>query len=83
VNNNGGDSPVIGPFRVRRAEIGLQSRDYGSVLFGRGSAFSDGIAELDLSGTDIAIYAYAPDSWGGLQFADRTAPMRRAGDPIG
>jgi hypothetical protein len=81
VNNNGGDTPVIGPFRVRRAEIGLQSRDYGSVMFGRGSSFSDGIAELDLSGTDIAIYAFAPDSWGGLQFADRTAPMRRPNDP--
>jgi hypothetical protein len=81
VNNNGGDTPVIGPFRVRRAEIGLQSRDYGSILFGRGSSFSDGIAEFDLSGTDIAIYAFAPDSWGGLQFADRTAPMRRATDP--
>jgi hypothetical protein len=81
VNNNGGDTPVIGPFRIRRAEIGLQSRDYGTVMFGRGSAFSDGIAEIDLSGTDIAIYSLAPDSWGGLQFADRTAPMRRPGDP--
>jgi predicted porin len=81
VNNNGGDTPVIGPFRVRRAEIGVQSRDYGNVMFGRGSSFSDGIAEFDLSGTDIAIYSFAPDSWGGLQFADRTSPMRRPGDP--
>jgi hypothetical protein len=81
VNNNGGDTPVIGPFRVRRAEIGLQSRDYGTVLFGRGSSFSDGIAELDLSGTDIAIYSFAPDSWGGLQFADSIKPFRRPSDP--
>jgi hypothetical protein len=80
-NNNGGDTPVIGPFRVRRAEVGLQSQQYGTVLFGRGSSFSDGIAEIDLSGTDVAIYSYAPDSWGGLQFADALKPFRRAGDP--
>ena len=79
-NNNGGDSPVLGPFRVRRAEVGLQS-EYGSVLLGRGSTFTDGIAEFDLSGTDIALYSYLPDTAGSLQFSNRSGVRRRAGDP--
>ena len=81
VNNNGGDTPVLGPFRVRRAEVGLQSTQFGSLLLGRGSTFSDGIAEFDLSGTDIAFYSYLPDSGGSLQFANRARPRRRAADP--
>jgi predicted porin len=81
VNNNGGDSPTLGPFRVRRAEVGMQSEQFGSVLLGRGSTFTDGIAEFDLSGTDIAFYSYLPDSGGSLQFANRSKPFRRSTDP--
>lgn len=80
-NNNGGDTPVIGPFRVRRAEIGVQSDAYGTVLFGRGSTFSDGIAQLDFSGTDVVIYSRPSDSYGGLRFANADRPFRRAADP--
>jgi hypothetical protein len=80
-NNNGGDTPILGPFRVRRAEVGVQSQRFGNVLFGRGSTFSDGIADLDLSGTDVALYAYGPDSYGGLQFANEARPFRRSTDP--
>ena len=80
-NNNGGDTPVIGPFRVRRAEIGVQSDTYGTVLFGRGSTFSDGIAQLDFSGTDVVIYPRPSDSYGGLRFADADRPFRRVTDP--
>jgi hypothetical protein len=79
-NNNGGDTPILGPFRVRRAEVGVQS-EYGSVLLGRGSTFTDGIAEFDLSGTDVALYSYLPDTAGSLQFSNRNGVQRRAGDP--
>lgn len=80
VNNNGGDTPVLGPFRVRRAEIGLQSA-YGSILLGRGSTFTDGIAEFDLSGTDVAFYSFLPDTAGSQQFSNRAGVRRRLGDP--
>jgi len=79
-NNNGGDTPTLGPFRVRRAEVGLQS-SYGSVLLGRGSTFTDGLAQFDLSGTDVAFYSFLPDSGGALQFTNRTGVRRRSGDP--
>ena len=79
-NNNGGDTPALGPFRVRRAEVGVQSA-YGSLLLGRGSTFTDGIAEFDLSGTDVAFYSYLPDSGGALQFSNRSGVARRTGDP--
>jgi hypothetical protein len=80
-NNNGGDTPVLGPFRIRRAEIGARSERLGTVLFGRGSTFSDGIANLDLSGTDVVVFSNAASSYGGLQFSNRRSPSRRSGDP--
>ncbi|MBC7800285.1 MAG: porin [Gemmatimonadaceae bacterium] len=79
-NNNGGDTPGLGPFRIRRAEVGLQSA-YGTVLLGRGSTFGDGIAEFDLSGTDVALYAALSDTGGNLQFSNRTGTRRLAADP--
>jgi hypothetical protein len=80
-NNNGGGTPTLGSFRVRRAEVGLASKDYGSLLFGRGSMAADGITTLDLSGTAIALYATGSDSWGSLAFANHGSPPRRNGDP--
>ena len=80
-NNNGGDTPVLGAFRIRRAEVGVQSARFGSLLLGRGSTFADGIATLDLSGTDVAFYSYLGDQGGSLQLANRSKPYRRASDP--
>ena len=80
-NSNGGDTPVLGPFRVRRAEAGIQSA-YGSLLLGRGSTFADGIAEFDLSGTDVALYAQLSDTAGALQFSNSGGARRRTGDPL-
>lgn len=81
VNNNGGDTPILGPFRIRRAEAGVRSDLYGTALLGRGSTYTDGIAELDLSGTDVASYASQTDQGGNLQFSNRLSPFRRATDP--
>lgn len=80
-NNNGADTPALGTFRIRRAEAGVQSARFGSLLLGRGSTFADGIATLDLSGTDIAFYSYLGDQGGSLQLANRGKPYRRPGDP--
>ena len=80
-NGNGGDTPALGPFRVRRAELGIQSA-YGSLLLGRGSSFGDGIAEFDLSGTDVALYSQLADTAGALQFSNSAGARRRAGDPL-
>jgi len=80
-NNNGGGTPVNGSFRLRRAEAGLASKEYGAVLFGRGSMFADGIANIDLSGTSIALYATGSDTYGGMSFANKSGPHRRGSDP--
>lgn len=79
-NGNGADTPTLGPFRIRRAEVGVANAQYGTLLLGRGSTATDGIAENDLSGTALASYASSFSYVGGnLQFSN--AAGRTATDP--
>jgi len=80
-NNNGEDTPILGAFRIRRAEMGISSQTYGTVLFGRGSTYADLITAVDYSGTFLASSSGPADMFGGLKFADRYGTQRRTTDP--
>ncbi|ANK77067.1 MULTISPECIES: porin [Ensifer] len=53
---------------LRKAEIYLNSKDYGKFWFGQGSMASDTTAEVDLSGTDVVGYSLVSDMAGGPFF---------------
>ena len=53
---------------VRRAETGVDSKRFGRLWLGEGSAATDNVAEYDLSGLDVIMYAGVADIVGGLQF---------------
>jgi hypothetical protein len=55
---------------VRRAETGVDSRRLGRIWLGKGSAATDNVAEYDLSGLDVIMYAGVADIVGGLQFTE-------------
>jgi hypothetical protein len=53
---------------LRKAEIYLDSRDYGKLWLGQGSMASDTTAEVDLSGTGVVGYSLVSDMAGGSFF---------------
>ncbi|HEV7318616.1 MAG TPA: porin [Ensifer sp.] len=53
---------------LRKAEIYLDSKEYGKLWFGQGSMASDTTAEVDLSGTDVVGYSLLSDMAGGPFF---------------
>jgi cytoskeletal protein RodZ len=55
---------------VRRADTGVDSKRFGRFWLGKGSAATDNVAEYDLSGLDVIMYAGVADIVGGLQFRD-------------
>ena len=55
---------------VRRAETGVDSKRLGRLWLGEGSAATDNVAEYDLSGIDVIMYAGVADIVGGLQFTE-------------
>ncbi|MEM8570160.1 MAG: porin [Pseudomonadota bacterium] len=50
----------------RKAEVRVASEQYGRFWLGQGSMASDGIAEVDLSGTGVIAYSSVSDIGGGL-----------------
>lgn len=60
---------------VRRAETGVDSRRLGRVWLGKGSAATDNVAEYDLSGVDVIMYAGVADIVGGLFFRDEDGEL--------
>ncbi|MCB1351328.1 MAG: porin [Rhodobacteraceae bacterium] len=50
----------------RKAEIAMSSEKAGKVWLGQGSMATDGITEIDLSGTTVVAYSNVADSGGGL-----------------
>jgi hypothetical protein len=66
VSQNNEDSDDL--IDVRRAETGVDSRRLGRIWLGKGSAATDNVAEYDLSGVDVIMYAGVADIVGGLQF---------------
>jgi hypothetical protein len=55
---------------VRRADTAVDSRRLGRIWLGKGSAATDNVAEYDLSGLDVIMYAGVADIVGGLQFTE-------------
>ncbi len=50
---------------IRKLDFTLKSDRYGKVWLGQGSMATDGIEEIDLSGTDVVAYSSVADSAGG------------------
>jgi len=55
-------------FKTRWAEVSFKHDTYGKVSLGKGSSATDGTAEVDLSGTDVAAYSSIADTAGGMYF---------------
>jgi predicted porin len=56
-------------FTERKLEIYASSKRFGTVTMGQGSTASDGMAEADLSGTDLVGSSAVENSAAGLSFA--------------
>ena len=56
---------------IRKIEAALFSDRYGRFWIGQGSMASDGVAEVDLSGTGVIAYSSVGDTAGGSLFAFR------------
>lgn len=59
---NGGDDVGFGGVRLRQANVWLESKRLGKVTLGVASQATDGIAEIDLSRTEVVAGA-SVDSW--------------------
>jgi len=55
---------------LRHADLYWDNKTYGKFSLGRGSTSTDGIAEVDLSGTSVVGYSDVQASAGGIYFAD-------------
>lgn len=53
---------------IRKFEVILETERFGTLYAGQGSMASDGVANVDLSGTSIVSYVGIPDSAGAFQF---------------
>lgn len=60
-------------FDQRITDIFVKSEDYGRLVIGKGPTASDGTAEIDLSGTDLAAYSGWSGMVGGILFYDDDA----------
>ena len=61
-------TPNSSSINIRRAEVFLKSKTWGSVYFGQGETASDNTAYVDFSGTAIVGRASVNDIGGGLYF---------------
>jgi hypothetical protein len=73
VSQNNEDSDDL--IDVRRAETGVDSKRLGRVWLGKGSSATDNVAEYDLSGVDVIMYAGVADIVGGLLFRDEDGEL--------
>jgi hypothetical protein len=73
VSQNNEDSGTF--FDERVVEVWGQSEEFGKLALGKGSTASDNTAEVDLSGTDVIMYASIADPVGGLQFRTKEGDL--------
>jgi len=55
---------------IRKVDFAYRTARYGTFSAGQGSMATDGVAEVDLSGTSVITYASMPDTAGGFRFRD-------------
>ena len=70
VNQNNTHDATDTLIKNRWAEMSFKHDTYGKVSLGKGSSATDGTAEVDLSGTDVAGYASIADTAGGMLWHD-------------
>ena len=68
IGNNGDSANVT--FTERHMDIYVEHSMFGKVSLGQGDTASNGTSEVDLSGTDVAIYSSIEDMNGGFNFRD-------------
>jgi hypothetical protein len=68
--NNENSSSSQGIFNLRWAEISFRNDHYGMISLGKGDAASNGIAQVDLSGTVVASYSGIDDMAGATFWYD-------------
>ena len=72
VNQNKTNDATDTYIKNRWAEMSFKHDTYGKISLGKGSSATDGTAEVDLSGTDVAAYASIADTAGGMLWNDST-----------
>ncbi len=67
---------------IRKIDFTFDNETYGKFWIGQGSMATDGVLEVDLSGTDVIAYSSVADSAGGqlLRFSDGTLSDIEIGD---
>ncbi len=66
---------------IRKVDFSYKTDRYGTFFAGQGSMSTDGVAEIDLSGTSLATYVSIPDTAGSFLFRDSAGVLsdRRIG----
>jgi len=82
VNQNKTNDATDTYIKNRWAEMSFKHDTYGKISLGKGSSATDGTAEVDLSGTDVAAYASIADTAGGMLWND-SATNTVSGTKIG
>lgn len=65
--NSKAQSPTL---EARKAELYFHKNGYGRIWMGLGDTATDGVTEIDLSGTEVVAYSGTQDFMGGLSFVD-------------
>lgn len=62
-------------YSIRKVDLSYKTDRYGTFYIGQGSMSTDGVAEVDLSGTTLATYVSVPDTAGDFQFRDSAGAL--------
>ncbi|MDU9003920.1 porin [Sedimentitalea todarodis] len=60
---------------IRKVDLSLKTDRFGTFYAGQGSMSTDGVAEVDLSGTTLATYVSIPDTAGAFEFRDSAGAL--------
>ncbi|WP_424984353.1 porin [Microbulbifer sp. S227A] len=60
---------------IRKVDLSYKTDRYGTFYIGQGSMSTDGVAEVDLSGTSLATYVAIPDTAGAFRFRDSAGAL--------
>ena len=83
VNQNEDHGVGENNFRKRHLDLFLESQRLGKLSLGWGDTASNGVAEVDLSGTDVIGYSGVADMAGGHFFYNNAPSQRTVADEMG